>query len=265
VKTLFLHLLGRLGLLRPTYRGYERLRSLASRDGDTAVGAVPLPPARLRTRVAGTADPGWFLEGGRLAAETLRGVVGGAGTTLEEMSALLDFGCGCGRVTRWLDDLPGEVRGSDLDREAVAWCRENLPFGSFSQNGLEPPLSFRGGDLDLVYSFSVLTHLPVPLQHEWMSELIRVLRPGGLLLVSTHGEHYVDRLNPSERAEFGRGEVVVRFREVAGTNLCTAFHPPEYVRSRLGAGLQLVAETPQGAKGNPYQDVYLFRRPDDGR
>jgi SAM-dependent methyltransferase len=255
-------MLGRFSLLRPAYRTYERLRALG-RDGAVAGGeTLPVPPAKLRIRVAGTADLDWFLDSGRLAEEALRESLARAGTQLEDLTAILDFGCGCGRVTRRLAGLPGDVRGSDFDGIAVDWCRKHLPFASFTQNGLEPPLAFPDGDLDLVYAFSVLTHLPVPTQHAWVEELTRVLRPGGLLLVSTHGERYLERLSPAEQVAFRRGEVVVRFEEVAGTNLCTTFHPPAFVRDRLGAGLELVEDVPEGAKGNPHQDLFLFRKPD---
>jgi SAM-dependent methyltransferase len=261
MKSFVLRSLGRLRLLRPTYRGYERLRAVGRSD-DGASEPLPVPPARLRIRVAGTADLGWFLEGGRLAEETLRESLARAGSGLEEMASILDFGCGCGRVTRRLAGLPGEVRGSDFDGTAVEWCRRNLPFATFTHNALEPPLPYPDGDHDLIYAFSVLTHLPVPVQHAWVDELVRVLRTGGLLLLSTHGERYFERLTPAEQDVFRRGEVVVRFEQVAGTNLCTAFHPPAYVREWLGADLDLVAEIPEGAKGNPHQDVFLFRKPD---
>jgi len=263
MKSFVLRSLGRLRLLRPAYRGYERLRAVGH-DADAASESLPVPPAKLRIRVAGTADLAWFLEGGRLAEETLRETLSRADTSLEEMASILDFGCGCGRVTRRLAGLPGDVRGSDFDEAAVDWCRRNLPFASFTHNALEPPLPLPDGGHDLVYAFSVLTHLPVPVQHAWVKELTRVLRPGGLLLVSTHGERYLERLTPAEQDAFRRGEVVVRFEEVAGTNLCTAFHPPAYVRDQLGADLELVAEVPEGAKGNPHQDVFLFRKPGAG-
>jgi SAM-dependent methyltransferase len=264
MKTPVLRSLARLRLLRPAYRGYERLRAVGQ-DGKSAVGeTLPVPPARLRIRVAGTADLDWFLDSGRLAEETLRGSLARAGTSLEDQAAILDFGCGCGRVIRRLAGLPGDVHGSDFDGAAVAWCRENLPFASFTQNGLEPPLPLPDADVSLVYAFSVLTHLPVPVQHAWVEELTRIMRPGGLLLVSTHGERYLERLSAAEREAFRRGEIVVRFEEVAGTNLCTTFHPPISVRERLGAKLELVEEVPEGATGNPHQDLFLFRKPAGG-
>ena len=261
MKTFLLRSLARMGLLRPTYRGYERLRGLRPERDASGAGSLPLPPAKLRVRVAGNADAAWFLEGGRLAEETLRGALERAGTRLEDMAAVLDFGCGCGRVMRRLAGLPGELRGSDFDGPAVEWCRQNLSFATFVHNGLKPPLPFGDGELELVYAFSVLTHLPVDLQHAWVAELTRALRPGGYLLVSTHGPRYLERLNADERAAFQSGEVVVRFEQVAGTNLCTAFHPPAYVKDRLAAELTLVEEVPEGARGNPHQDLFLFRKP----
>jgi SAM-dependent methyltransferase len=244
------------------YRAHERLRSLRDR-GDEVVtpDGLPLPPAKLRIRVAGTTDAAWFLESGRLAEEAIRAAVERAGVRLEELPAILDFGCGCGRVVRRLAKLPSDVYGSDFDADAIAWCKENLPFARFDHNDLAPPLRHGPERFNLVYALSVLTHLPVDLQHAWVQELARVLRPGGLLLLTTHGERYLERLNEAERATFAGGEVVVRFDEVAGTNLCTAFHPPAYVQEKLARGLEIVAFFPEGAEGNPHQDLFLLRKP----
>jgi 2-polyprenyl-3-methyl-5-hydroxy-6-metoxy-1,4-benzoquinol methylase len=261
MKEPLLRLLGRLGLLGPAYRAYERVRALAARDGATvASDGLPLPPAELRIRVAGTAEAGWFLEGGRLAEQSIRAALERAGTSLEERSAILDFGCGCGRVVRRLASLPGAVHGSDLNADAVAWCRANLGFAQFERNSLTPPLLYRDGQFDLVYTLSVFTHLPLDLEHAWVAELSRILRPGGYLLLTTHGERYLERLRPAEQAAFARGEVVVRFEQVAGTNLCTTFHPAAYVVDTLGRGLELVDAVPEGAHGNPHQDLFLLRK-----
>jgi 2-polyprenyl-3-methyl-5-hydroxy-6-metoxy-1,4-benzoquinol methylase len=262
LKRLLLPALARLGLLGPTYRAHEWLRSLAARSEDVVPpDGLPLPPAQLRIRVAGTADAAWFLESGRLAEQAIRAALERAGVRLDELPAILDFGCGCGRVVRRLAELPGDVHGSDFDAGAIAWCRENLPFASFRRNDLAPPLRSAAKSFDLVYALSVLTHLPVDLQHAWVQELTRVLRPGGMLLVTTHGERYLDRLNAAERDAFARGEVVVRFEQVAGTNLCTAFHPPAYVQETLARGLEVLDFVPEGAEGNPHQDLFLLRKP----
>jgi SAM-dependent methyltransferase len=262
VKRFILRALARVGLLGRAYRAYERASSL--RAGGRAVTAddgLPIPPPSLIVSVAGTADVEWFLRGGRLAAGSIRAALWRQGRRIEELGAVLDFGCGCGRVTRnWLALRDPDVFGADMSEDAVEWCRRNLPFATFESNGLAPPLAFDTGRFDLVYALSVFTHLPAELQLLWMRELERVLRPGALLILSTHGEHYVPRLTPDERARFADGEVVVRWEEVAGTNLCTAFHPPAYVRERLAAGFEPLEFVREGAKGNPHQDLFVFRR-----
>src|SRR5207244_9030240 len=142
---------------------------------------------------------------------------------------------GCGRVMRRWRDLDG-VHGSDTNAEAVAWCRANLPFGRFETNGLAPPLAFADDSFDLVYALSVFTHLTVDLQRAWLGELRRVLRPRGLLLLTTHGRAYLDRLSAEERELFDAGKVVVRWEDVAGTNLCSAYHPDSALRGQFAEG-----------------------------
>jgi SAM-dependent methyltransferase len=265
VKHALLQLLQRLRLLRPVYAAYERALAVRvrarGRTPVTSEDGLPIPPSPLIVRVAGTGDVEWFLRSGHLAADAIRQALDRQGTGLVEVGSLLDFGCGCGRVTRrWLGLRGVDVCGSDRDERAVEWCRRNLPFGQFELNGLAPPLTFDDGQFGLVYALSVLTHLPEPLQRAWLRELHRVIRPDGYLLVTTHGEHYLPRLTAPERERFLAGELVVRWEEGAGTNLCAAYHPEEWVRDRLADGFDVIDFVPEGARGNPAQDLYLLRK-----
>jgi SAM-dependent methyltransferase len=266
VKVLLLRALERLRLLRPAYRSYERLTSLRARGAPADAGdGLPVPPPRLIVRVAGTPDPRWFIEGGRLAADAIRGALGRQGVDVGDLAGILDFGCGCGRVTRNWAGLNGtRVAGTDMSAAAVAWCRANLPFARFEVNSLEPPLPFEDASFDVAYALSVFTHLPVDLQERWIGELERVTRPGGLVLLSTHGAAYRDRLTATERKRFDAGDVVVRWGEAAGTNLCTTFHPAPWVEERLGRAFDPVEFVSEGAKGNPRQDLFVFRKPGSG-
>jgi SAM-dependent methyltransferase len=263
VKTALLRLLGRARLLGPAYRAYERARAaqLPHPPEPAAADGLPVPPAHLIVRVAGTPDVAWFLESGRLAAQSIREALERAGAGIDTMDSILDFGCGCGRVIRNWARLEARVAGSDLSGGAIDWCRDNLPFADFETNGLSPPLAFDDTSFDLAYALSVLTHLPEAIQHDWMEELARVLRPEGFVLVTTHGERYLERLDDDERRRFRAGELVVRWAEVPGTNLCTTFHPASWVRERLlPHGFEEVEFVPEGAAGNPYQDLFLLRR-----
>lgn len=264
MKAPLLRLLERTQLLRPAFRTYEALLSLQARrrravDADDG---LPLPPPALIVRVAGTPDAAWFLESGRLAAEAIRDALERDRAPIDTLDAILDFGCGSGRVTRRWAHLHGvRVFASDRDERAIEWCRRNLPFADFETNGLAPPLAFDDEAFDLIYGLSVLTHLPEELQLLWLRELHRVLRPGGRLLVTTHGAHYLPRLQAAERARFESGELVVRWEEAAGSNLCAAYHPRSYVeRVLLPPGFELADFVEEGAKGNPAQDLYLLRK-----
>ncbi len=262
MKTTLLRLLDRVGLLRPAYGAYERLQALSARTRRTdaqPTDGLPLPPVELIVRVAGTADTGWFLEGGQLAAESVQAALERAGRPIAELGSVLDFGCGCGRVARRWRALRGvAVHGSDANAEAIDWCRVNLPFGEFEMNGLEPPLVYADDSFDAIYALSVLTHLPERLGLAWRDELRRVLRPNGLLIVTTHGAVYREKLTEAERARFDRGQLVVRWESAAGTNLCAAYHPESYLRTRVAEGFELVEHVPRGAAGNPHQDLTVL-------
>jgi SAM-dependent methyltransferase len=254
VKRLVLRLLARAGLIGPAFRTYERVVSL--RPGRPRhVAGPPLPPRRLMVRVAGTADADWFLRSGRAAFDAIA-----AHVPLAEVESVLDFGCGCGRVTRYWSDFAGEVAGSDVSPKAIDWCRTNLPFARFETNELAPPLAFADASFDLVYALSVFTHLTEELQLAWRDELRRVLRPGGRLLLTTHGRSYLPRLDADEREHFDRGELVVRWGDLPGTNLCSAYHPEAYLRGTLANGFTFVELEPEGARGNPTQDLVLLRK-----
>src|SRR5262249_35561615 len=184
VKRRILRLLQRLGLIGPAFRAYEHVVALGPQRVAPTVGP-PLPPRRLMVRVAGTADPDWFLRSGRAGDDAIA-----AHVPLGEVRAVFDFGCGCGRVTRYFHDFSGEVAGSDVSSQAIDWCRATLRFAHFESNGLAPPLAFDDESFDLVYALSVFTHLTDELQLAWRDELRRVLQPGRRLLVPTHGESY---------------------------------------------------------------------------
>jgi len=254
VKRRILRLLQRLGLIGPAFRTYERLVALGPQHV-TPTDGMPLPPRRLMVRVAGTADADWFLRSGRAGYDAIA-----AHVPISELGSVLDFGCGCGRVTRYFREHDGDVAGSDVSRDAVAWCRSNLPFARFEVNGLAPPLAFADASFDLVYALSVFTHLTADLQLAWRDELGRVLRPGGRLLVTTHGSSYLPRLDEDERARFERGELVVRWGEVAGSNLCSAYHPERYLRDTFADGFTFLELEAEGARGNPTQDLVLLQK-----
>ena len=95
----------------------------------------------------------------------------------------------------------------------------------------------------------------------WMDEMARILTPGGHLVISTHGEAYLDALDEVEQRAFRAGRLVVRNEDESGTNRCGVYFPEAYVRGTLARRLTLIDFIPEGAKGNPRQDLILLRKP----
>jgi SAM-dependent methyltransferase len=258
--------LDKLHAARPAVQLYELALAAASRlrrSQPRTSDGLPLPPARLRAQVGPKhADAEYFLRSGHEQAEIVRTLVAETGSSLGHFDAILDWGCGCGRVLRnWPDLRDTRVSGCDLNPKMVEWCARNLPFAEVSVNELVPPLPYPDESFELVYAFSVMTHLDEDLQHEWARECRRVLRPGGYFLFSTLGEHYLSlaRLNEDERRRFESGDVVVLYEDSPGTSLCSAYHPPEYVRRKLTADYEHVAFHPAMDYGR--HDIHLVRKP----
>lgn len=221
---------------------------------------LPVPPLRLVRASTGTSSLTWLLEGGKLAAGSIRDILAAQGIDIRSLGSILDFGCGCGRVLRQWAPLSAAIHGADYNPHAVEWCRRHLQFARCQHNGLAPPLPYEREQFDLVYALSVFTHLPEPLMFDWMQEMGRVLKPQGLLIISTHGTAFLDQLSPEQQADFGAGRAVVKDQSSAGTNRCGMYFSEDYIRHRLAAGFDVLDFVPQGAKGNPPQDLTLLRR-----
>lgn len=164
------------------------LRELVARP------AVAVPPPRLRHRVHGSTDVRGYLEVGRTCWSSIEALIRGAGHDPQAFHAVLDFGCGSGRVIRAIPSAGGgkirELTGIDIDPAAISWCRRNLPGIRFAVVAPYPPTPLADGAFDLVFAVSVFTHLDEAMQFSWLAELRRLLRPGGILVASLHGEHH---------------------------------------------------------------------------
>jgi SAM-dependent methyltransferase len=263
-RQLILNSLERARLLRPLFGLHERVTAVRTAGrGLRSSEGIPLPPPHLRTLTAGTADPRWFLESGRSSAETIREAAGRHGVDLSSTGRMLDFGCGCGRILRHWQHLAGlEIHAAEPDDRLAEWCARNLPFVSVSRSLALPPLPHESDAFDLVYAISVFTHLTERAQVLWMAELARIIRPRGLLLLTVHGDRYLNRLAPAERESYDEGRLVIRYASASGTNLCCAFHPTHFVRERLATGFDLLEHTTGGfERGAPQQDLVVLGKP----
>ena len=223
---------------------------------------IPVPPAILRYRVSEALSVSDFLRIGQGCASLIRRCVQDMGIDITSTHRVLDFGCGCGRTIAWfLRDSAAEFHGADVDGEAVDWCKTHLRSGRFVTNTAAPPLPYPCEYFDVVYCFSVFTHLNEPMQDLWIEELRRVLKPGGVLALTVHGKNATEGLDEDgRRALEASGLVHGRSQKLRGLMpdwYQTTWHSRGYIVARLSAcfGDVRYYEVPDGV-----QDVVAGRR-----
>lgn len=244
-------------------RWQRRLEYRVTRAAD----GFPLPPIDLQYLISHIEDvPARdFLNLGAWAVDDMDALLTQAGASLASRRAILDFGCGCGRMLRHLPArTPAKIFGCDYNPTLVDWCQRHLRFAECKVNTLEPPLPYHPHVFDFVYAYSVFTHLPD--QRPWFRELARVLQPGGFALVTTLGAQFWKlSLPPHERALAEAGHIVVRESRAAGENICAVFQDGRSLES-VAPDFTLVGSIP----GEPVilwrerhhlpQDTYLLQR-----
>lgn len=205
---------------------------------------------------------------------------------LKPHDSVLDIGCGSGRMaaplTRYLD-ASGSYRGFDVSPKAIAWCRENIArrFPNFEftavdvQNvpynaaGKLKPAEFRfpyaSGSFDVVFLASVFTHMFPQDIANYMSEIVRVLKPSGrclstFFLLNEESSDLIDRKQGALNFEYrGKG-----FRSINEKRPEDAIaYPEEFVMSLwTQAGMKLSQPVLHGSWcGRPrflsFQDIVV--------
>ena len=109
---------------------------------------------------------------------------------------ILDFGCGWGRIVRFFfKDVKSEnVFGIDVDADIIEICKNTLPYGDFSVCNPLSPVKFQEDSFDIIFAYSVFSHLRSDVASNWVQEFARILKPGGLLIATTRGEWFLNHL-----------------------------------------------------------------------
>ncbi|HUO07582.1 MAG TPA: class I SAM-dependent methyltransferase [Phycisphaerae bacterium] len=257
-------------------------------SADKGLQAVvpPIPPQELRA-ITAAPEPEIFLWTGLVDITSFLAIYhhykGNA-----HRAKVLDFGAGCGRMIRFLNDFSEKYQpfASDVNGQHMTWCGENLKGVTCFKNGTVPPFPEKVGEkdvagFDLIYSLSVFTHLPEVTARKWMEEIHARLAPGGILIFTTHGDRALETICSSEthqkmfmvtqgqaegiRANLGRERFVyLKYPDEilqaadAGSDYGNSFIHPDYVRREWGRMFEELEYIPGGLRG--WQDVMVLRR-----
>ena len=107
--------------------------------------------------------------------------------SLKERS-VLDIGCGVGLMSRYVGEHFGELHGIDIAPGVVDRAAAQVPDGEFHlYDGNQIP--FEDETFDVAFTVCVLHHVPPAQWESLVSEMARVLKPGGLLYIFEHNPY----------------------------------------------------------------------------
>lgn len=115
---------------------------------------------------------------------------------------ILDWGCALGGVALMLaEEHRTKVYCADVDPRSLRWLSQFPDHAIPVQLGYEPTLPFADNEFDIIYGISVFTHIPPQSQSDYISELARISKPGGLVLLTFTSHWALSEENTSNMPE----------------------------------------------------------------
>lgn len=116
------------------------------------------------------------------------------GLRIGQRSHVLDFGCGWGRFARmFLRNVPAShIYCADTSDWSLGICRETGVPGKMVRVEPMPPSPLPSAQFDLAFAYSVFSHLSPKSHLAWRAELARVVKPNGLVFVTTQARWFLD-------------------------------------------------------------------------
>lgn len=127
----------------------------------------------------------------------------------------LDVGCGIGALHGHLGGVFDQLSGCDISAGSIARARSEHPDVAYKEYEA-PNLPYEDGAFDLAFASCVLHHVPPPAWREFVGEMRRVVRPGGIACLIEHNP-----LNPLTRlavfrCPFDEDAVLLSARKASG-------------------------------------------------
>lgn len=205
---------------------------------------------------------------------------------LKPDDAILDVGCGIGRMARPITPYlseKGSYQGFDIDANGIEWCAKNITprFPRFQfqaadifnkyynpkgrSKGSEYRFPYDDASFDFVFLTSVFTHMLPDELDNYIGQISRVLKPGGRCLINfflwnRESENLIKAGKGSIKFPFEYGEYRVRDKDFPEDAVC---YDEEFIlKAFAGHGLAVQSPIHYGnwngrEKALSYQDFVL--------
>jgi SAM-dependent methyltransferase len=222
-----------------------------------------LPPSWLAFDAYSSNHWEYYKVSGEVTVKFLKEITNEYFSPVNPLKTIYEWGCGPARIVRQLpigysDGV--EIHASDYNPGTIEWCQRNIPHVHFIQNGLHPPLPYPDNKFDFIFGISVFTHLSERNCLDWVDELYRVLRPGGILLITTDSDSaYEIEMLPAEKKEYDQAGILVRDNYEEGKKMILTRQSPRYIREKLLHQIEILRHVP---KDFPFmkQDYWIARK-----
>ena len=144
---------------------------------------------------------------GQSALECIAVSLEAARKQVQDIKTVLDLPCGHGRVLRYLKEAfkNAKITACDLDVEGVDFCASVFGANAVYSSTDPRQIPLAHESFDLIWVGSLFTHLDCKPWSDLLFLFRDLLRPGGVLVFSTHGNYVYERMR-KENQDYGLGE-----------------------------------------------------------
>lgn len=171
--------------------------------------------------------------------------------------SVLDVGCGTGTTDRLLAPRVGNLTGVDISEEMLTKAKANVPDAKYVVYDGDK-LPFPDKTFDVVVTICVLHHVPPSMRFQFVTELARVVRSGGIVAIFEHNPFNPLTRHAVNSCELDQDAVLLPFREtVKLLKLAAAMEPHgrHYLFSPFGGTAGRMLD--QGLQRLPFGGQYV--------
>ena len=198
---------------------------------------LSLPPDELMYEI-GLVNYQWYWESGQEAAAEFAALFQQFHPS--SAKAVMDWGCGVGRVTRHLPQYFPEagIFGIDINTTSIQWLQQHIPSITFlysTEIHQLLPSSF-----DLIIGTSVLTHIPADHQASSLLQLQQWLAPHGIACISTRGTYYHPELSSDQLRQLEYNGLLTCGETVPGSRGMRTYHTIKGMQQLLPPDMEVM-------------------------
>ncbi len=160
----------------------RHIRSIA----DSSIGLPGFPPEQIQVEYVGSSGESSLQDCWPFVQRVLQVI------PLDQNSTVVDFGVGWGRIARFFHETPANVFLADISNQALCLVKEygirGIPLKVEESRSI--PLS--SSSVDLVYSYSVFSHISEGSAIFWINEMHRILKSGGAFVFTALSLRFLD-------------------------------------------------------------------------